>query len=153
LRQKTPLQGGAVPNDLVVVAALFACSLLAAVVLFKVLKSTAVISRKEYQVGGAAAGFLVIYFALFTSYHQLQGAQLTACKSGLLPDIAVQGLVMPPLKNATLIVGHESAALDDSGRFFVTTRGEPQSLHIITGDTHISHTIWPGDDLRNVKIP
>ena len=61
-------------NDLLAVAALFACSLVAAVVLFKVLQSTAVIQKKEYQVGGAAAGFLLIYAALYSSYHQLQSA-------------------------------------------------------------------------------
>ena len=141
------------PNDLVAVAALFACSLLAAVVLFTVLKSTAVISRKEYQVGGAAAGFLLIYAALYGSYHQLQGAQLTTCQSHLLPDVTVEGSVVPPIRDATIIIGKESAALDDNGRFLLNTRGAPQSLHVISGDTHISHTIWPGDDLKNIKIP
>lgn len=148
------------PNDLVAVAVLFACSLVAAIVLFKVLKSTAAVRRKEYQVGGAAAGFLIIYGALFASYHQLQGGQirqqsvqLAACQSHLLPDITVEGAVVPPIKDATVIVGHETTALDTSGRFLVTTRGEPQSLYIISGETHLSHTIWPGDDLTNIRIP
>jgi hypothetical protein len=58
--QRPILKEDFVQNDLVVVVALFACSLAAAVVLFKILQSTAVIQKKEYQVGGAAAGFLLI---------------------------------------------------------------------------------------------
>ena len=68
-------------NDLVAVTALFFCSLVAAVVLFAVLKSTAVITKKEYQVGGAAAGFLLIYATLFGSYHQTQGQSLATCQA------------------------------------------------------------------------
>jgi hypothetical protein len=45
---------------LLVITALFTMSLLAAWVLFKILQSTASVSKPEYQLGGAAAGFVVI---------------------------------------------------------------------------------------------
>jgi hypothetical protein len=49
---------------LMVIAALCGLSLLAAFVLFKFLQSTASISKPEYQLGGAAAGFVVILVVL-----------------------------------------------------------------------------------------
>lgn len=140
-------------SDLVVVVALFTCSLLAAVVLFKILQSTAVIQKKEYQVGGAAAGFLLIYVALYGSYHQLQGASLATCQSSLLEDVTVQGTIDPPIKEASVILGRDAAFTDNGGRFSVTTKGTPQSVFVITEGTLISHTIFPGDDLKMIKIP
>ena len=140
-------------SDLVVVVALFACSLVAAVVLFKILQSTAVIQKKEYQVGGAAAGFLLIYVALYGSYHQLQGASLDTCQSSLLEDVTVQGTIDPPIKEASVILGRDSTTTDDGGRFSVTTKGTPRSVFVITEGTLISHTIFPGDDLKMIKIP
>jgi type II secretory pathway pseudopilin PulG len=148
-----------VQNDLVVVAALFACSLAAAVVLFKILQSTAVIQKKEYQVGGAAAGFLLIYAALYGSYHQLQSASLAACEAGLsedarlLEDVTVQGTIDPPVKRATVILGRDSTTSDDGGRFLVKTKGKPLSVYVISEGAPISHTIFPGEDLKTIKIP
>jgi len=53
---------------LIIVALL---SLLAAIVLFKVLKSTALIKKAGYQAGGALAGFIIIYSTLYYSYDSL----------------------------------------------------------------------------------
>jgi type II secretory pathway pseudopilin PulG len=151
-----------VQNDLLVVVALFGCSLAAAVVLFKILKSTAVIQKKEYQVGGAAAGFLVIYAALYGSYHQLQERSLAreaqdqtlaACKASLLEDVTIQGTINPPIKQATVILGRDSTTADDSGRFSLKTKGAPQSVYVIKEGVQISHTIFPDEDLKAIKIP
>ena len=140
-------------NDLVVVVALFTCSLAAAVVLFKILQSTAVIQKKEYQVGGAAAGFLLIYAALYSSYHQLQNASLATCQASLLEDVTVQGTIDPPIKDAAVVLGWDSTIADDSGRFLVKTKGTPHSVYVIREGTLISHNIFPGDDLKTIKIP
>lgn len=151
-----------VQNDLLVVVALFACGLAAAVVLFKILKSTAVIQKKEYQVGGAAAGFLLIYAALYGSYDQLRGRSiaqqqqdksLAACQAALLDDVTIQGTIDPPIKQATVILGRDSTTADDNGRFSLKTKGAPQSVYVIKEGVHISHTIFPGDDLKTIKIP
>jgi hypothetical protein len=147
------------PSDLEVVAVLFACSLVAAFILFYILKSTAKIEKKEYQVGGAAAGFLLIYSALYGSYHQLQNASLTACRAslseqaGLLEDVTVEGRIDPPIKEAAVILGRDSTTADDSGRFLVKTKGTPQSVQVITEGKHMSHIIFPGDDIKAIKIP
>ena len=149
-------------NDLVVVVALFACSLAAAFVLFNILKSTAVIQKKEYQVGGAAAGFLLIYAALYGSYHQLQDnslareaqdKSLAACQAERLEDVIIQGTINPPIKQATVILGRDSTTADDGGRFSLKTKGAPQSVYVIKEGVQISHTIFPGDDLKTIKIP
>lgn len=57
---------------LIVVSAIFALSLFGAYVLFRFLKSTAIIKRTGYQAGGALAGFLLIFGALYASYSQLE---------------------------------------------------------------------------------
>jgi len=140
----------------------------AAFVLFKILQSTAVIEKKEYQVGGAAAGFLLIYAALYGSYHQLQAQQadrlqtqlqqasqsLAECNKKLPPDVTIRGGVDPPIRDATVILGWESTTPDDKGLFILNTKGKPRSVYVITGKTHMSHTIFPDDDLsKRIKIP
>ncbi len=49
----------------------FVLSLIGAFVLFKLLKSTAVIKKAGYQAGGALAGFLLIYSTLYYSYERM----------------------------------------------------------------------------------
>lgn len=53
---------------LVVVTVIFILSLTGAFVLFKFLKSSALIKKAGYQAGGAIAGFLLIYGALYSSF-------------------------------------------------------------------------------------
>lgn len=57
---------------LIVVSAIFALSLMGAYVLFRFLKSTAIIKKTGYQAGGALAGFLLIFGALYGSYSHLE---------------------------------------------------------------------------------
>lgn len=147
-------------SNLSVVAVLFACSLAAAVVLFKVLQSTAVIQKKEYQVGGAAAGFLIIYATLCGSYAQLQKAPLQACQTQLAVDereLAIQGTVTPPIKNATIVLGIKQVSLADDGRFGFTAKGldpgrDPLSLYVITEKAHSYYQIFPNDKTSELKI-
>ena len=53
---------------LLVISALFGLSLLAAWVLFAKLKSTATVTNPKYQLGGAAAGFVVVMSLLSGTY-------------------------------------------------------------------------------------
>ncbi len=55
----------------VTVAVIFILSLAGAFVLFKFLKSSALIKSPSYQAGGALAGFLLIYGALYYSLDHL----------------------------------------------------------------------------------
>lgn len=53
------------------VTVIFVLSLGGAIVLFKFLKSSAIIKKTGYQAGGALAGFLLIYGTLFYSFDKL----------------------------------------------------------------------------------
>jgi hypothetical protein len=54
-----------------ILSIIFSLSLIAAIVLFKVLKSTAIVKKAGYQAGGALAGFIIIYGSLYQSYSTL----------------------------------------------------------------------------------
>jgi hypothetical protein len=56
---------------LIVVTVIFILSLAGAFILFKFLKSFALIKKVGYQAGGAIAGFLLIYGALYYSFDNL----------------------------------------------------------------------------------
>jgi len=60
-------------NTLVVLTLIFSLSLIAAIVLFKILKSTALVKKTGYQAGGALAGFIIIYTTLYYSYTSISG--------------------------------------------------------------------------------
>ena len=147
-------------SNLSVVATLFTCSLVAAFVLFKILQSTAAIEKKEYQVGGAAAGFLVIYAALYGSYAQLQKAPLAACQAQLALDeheLQIQGVVAPPIKNATIVLAVRQVNVADDGRFGLQVKGvdpsrDPLSLYVIGEKTPSYYQIFPTDNTANLKI-
>ncbi len=59
-----------------IVAAYFLLSLVGAYVLFKVLKSSALIQRPGYQAGGALAGFLLIFGTLVLSQQKLSASEV-----------------------------------------------------------------------------
>jgi hypothetical protein len=56
---------------LIVVTVIFTLSIIAALILFKVLKSTAIVKKAGYQAGGALAGFIIIFSTLYYSYESL----------------------------------------------------------------------------------
>ena len=60
---------------LVTVVVMFTLSLVAAFILFKVLKSSALIEKAGYRAGGALAGFLLVYAALYSSFQRLVQAE------------------------------------------------------------------------------
>lgn len=68
-------------SPIFVVAIIFLLSLLGAFVLFKFLKSYAKIQRKGYQAGGALAGFLLIYAALYSSYDRIEQARIAEART------------------------------------------------------------------------
>lgn len=67
----------------------FLLSLIGAVVLFKLLKSTAIIKKAGYQAGGALAGFLLIYGTLFYSYESMSKVE----NQGVLHPWSIEGRV------------------------------------------------------------
>jgi hypothetical protein len=154
-------------SNLTVVSVLFACSLLAAFVLFKILQSSAAIQKKEYQVGGAAAGFLLIYAALYGSYAHLQNGQLATCTATLSTDdaklavdeteLSIQGTVDPPIEDATVVLTVKQTNPDSGGRFLLTKKGvdlvkDSVALYVVTETKYFKKQIFKGDDLSNLTI-
>jgi len=154
-----------------VVTILFTLSLLAAWILFKYLQSTAVITRKEYQVGGAAAGFLIFYGALYYSYSGLAKSalddskrQLSVCQAALNASgeankvVGIKGIVDPPLKNASLFFATRIFPLPDDGTFRFSARqsdlksSDPPAIYIINEQEHNFLQLDPDEDFTNIKI-
>jgi hypothetical protein len=59
-------------EEVLTAAVCFTMSLIGAVVLFRFLKSSALVKNKSYQAGGALAGFVIIYGVLFASIFNMQ---------------------------------------------------------------------------------
>ncbi len=60
----------------IIAAVFFMLSLVGAYVLFKVLKSSAVITRPGYRAGGALAGFLLLFGSLNMTHYKLSAVEL-----------------------------------------------------------------------------
>jgi hypothetical protein len=116
-----------------VVTVFFLLSLGAAWVLFKWLGSTAAITKKEYQLGGAAAGFLMFFYALYAAYRPLAGLQveetkrqLDDCNNKLAmgeKELRIRGIVSPVLKNATVLLAVQRTDLGSDGGFKLKRKG------------------------------
>jgi len=150
-------------SPLVVVVVLFACSLAGAYVLFKILQSSALITRKEAQIGGAAAGFLLIFAALGTYYSKIQNADLATCQASLnsvnsqFKDVSIQGTVDPAFQNASVYVitdlDKEPVTVDSTGGFRMTIKGNPYFIHVVSQTKTYDSYFFPGDDPLKIVIP
>jgi hypothetical protein len=154
-----------------VVTVLFTLSLFAAWILFKFLQSTASITKKEYQMGGAAAGFLIIYGALYYSYSELAKSalddskhQLAGCQAALKTsqdndkEVALKGVVDPALKDAQIVYATRILPLPDDGTFRFSARlsdlksDNPPAIYIIDEQEHNYLQLDQDEDFGNIKI-
>jgi hypothetical protein len=164
---------------LLVISVLFSLSLLAAWVLFNVLKSTAKVTKPEYQLGGAAAGFVVILTLLSVFYMQLGSKQnqdninkLTsqladaraeaekghACLVDQATEITYTGTVSPTVDAAYVVFGISSVQLQQDGKFTFKVRNVKPSdlpyLYVIGADSHAPYRqVFATDDPKNLAIP
>ena len=126
------MNGGAALVDVSVgvVTILFTLSVLGAWILFRLLKSKVWINNAQYQVGGAGAGFLLIYAALYQSYTGLANiggvrAQLTGCQTSLAAEenfVSVRGTIEPKLHYANAFVATNESQVDVHGNFSLRVR-------------------------------
>ena len=154
-----------------VVTILFTLSLLAAWILFKFLQSTATITKKEYQMGGAAAGFLIIYGALYYSYSGLAKSalddskrQLAVCQASLKTradndeEVGIKGVVAPALRNAQIVFAIRIFPLPDDGTFRFSVRrsdlksNNPPAIYIVNEQEHNYLQLDPDEDFENIRI-
>jgi hypothetical protein len=133
-----------------VVAGLFALSLLSAVVLFKFLKSTALIKNANYQAGGAIAGFIIVYGMLHWSYGQNAGYDQTiATQKQTIDDkdaelqklrqftheVTLSGTITPSTQDTLVQITAWEAPTDISGAFSLKApclQGSDQAKLLIT---------------------
>src|ERR1039458_3589843 len=154
-----------------VVTILFTLSLLAAWILFKFLQSTAAITKKEYQMGGAAAGFLIIYGALYYSYSGLAKSalddskqQLAVCQAALKTsgendaEVGIKGVVDPALRDAQIVFATKIFPLPDDGTFRFSVRkkdltsNNPPAIYIINEQEQNYLQLDQDEDFSNIKI-
>jgi hypothetical protein len=122
------------------VVVFFSCSLVAAYVLFKLLRSTAIVRTEKGQAGGAAAGFLLVLFALFSGHHSVSGieslraeidsvtAQLKSATDELsatrveLDSKIIIGKIRPNLGETKIVLSIAATDPDGDGTFRVDGR-------------------------------
>jgi hypothetical protein len=164
---------------LVVISVLFSLSLLAAWVLFNVLKSTAKVSKPEYQLGGAAAGFVVILTLLSVFYIQVGSKQNQdtinklmsqladaraeaekgrACLADVATEVTYAGTVSPSVDAAYVVLGISSVQLQQDGKFAIKVRNVKPTdlpyLYVIGADSHAPYRqVFATDDPKNLSIP
>jgi hypothetical protein len=165
--------------QLVVISVLFGLSLLAAWVLFSLLKSSAAVSKPEYQLGGAAAGFVVILSLLSITYIQvddnskqdtidaltLQLSQAkdaaqkgTACLADRAAVVTYSGIVSPPLQNANVVLGVSEVQLQQNGKFALRVHNVKPSdlpyIYVIGSDSRAPYRqVFATDDPGRLTIP
>ena len=165
--------------SLIVIAALFGMSLLAAYVLFKILQSTATVSKPEYQLGGAAAGFVVILSLLSFTYIQVNDKtnetklskaqqQITelqekvalgkACLDAAKLEVTYAGTVSPPLRDANVVFAVTEAKIQEDGRFAFKVRNvnpkDLPSIYVIGPQSHPPYKqLFPEDKTTELTIP
>jgi len=164
---------------LLVITALFSMSLIAAWVLFNILKSTATVTKPEYQLGGAAAGFVIILSILSLTYIQVNGKlsddnlkralqqigdlqkKVEAGKSCLeaeKEEVTYAGTVSPALREANVVFAITEAKVQQDGRFaFKVHNVNPSdlpSIYVIGPDSHTPYKqLFPEDKTTDLSIP
>jgi len=164
---------------LFVITALFSMSLFAAFVLFKILQSTGSAKTPGYELGGAAAGFVVILSILSATYMQVnnklsddnlrnarqQIAALTekaeagkACISAEKAEVTYAGTVSPALQEANVIFAVTEAKVQQDGKFaFKVHNVKPSdlpSIYVIGPQSHTPYKqLFPDDKSTDLTIP
>lgn len=164
---------------LLVITALFSMSLLAAWVLFKILQSTATVTKPEYQLGGAAAGFVVILSILSLTYIQVKGKESDdnlksakqqiedlqrkadigkSCLEAVNAEVTYAGIVSPALQEANVVFAVKEAKVQQDGRFaFKVQSVKPSdlpSIYVIGPNSHTPYRqLFPEDKTTELTIP
>ncbi len=155
-------------QTILVVGILFLLSLAGAAILFKYFKSSAIIKEKTYQAGGAIAGFILIYGALYAAYDHLdkrgyedlkrRHEQLQEQHRQLSERVAINGKLDPFRGEPTrIIVALQEVNPDSGGRFKLQAscidRKDGFVLHVLReGKKPVHQYVFEGDDTNKVVI-
>jgi hypothetical protein len=162
-------------NPMAVIPVLFGLSLLAAVLLFKFFKSTAVIKTKEYRAGGAIGGFIIVFLMLFFSFSKLAGYQKTiADDTKKIDDLnarlqnlrkyvkprEIKGKVAPFADQTKMLVVFQTANTDlkEGGSFqmavpCVDPNHDPLTVYVLRpGGRFVQYGLDEGQNLTDLKF-
>ena len=112
---------------LLVISVIFVLGLGGAVVLFKFFKSSAIITSKKYQAGGAIAGFIIIYGLLYTSYLRIEKSEYHKIidEYNRLKSVNnIAGRVEPPVEHTKILLASQVTEPDINGQFTIKYRGK-----------------------------
>jgi len=138
-------------NSAIAVGVVFTLSLVGAVVLFRFLKSSALIKAKTYRAGGAVAGFAIIYYLLSGSYYKIEALKNQELKSRIedlkeqlkqLDTTIVSGEVEPDRQPVKVRLVFDAVEPDSEGKFNfqvprVVLDSPTAALYAITDDEHM----------------
>jgi type II secretory pathway pseudopilin PulG len=159
-------------SPLIIVVSLFGLSLFAAIILFKFLKSTALITNEKYQAGGAIAGFIIVYGMLHGSFTQLAdysqtirtdvqtiGEQKTRLEqlSKFTQESTLTGTVTPNTPDTLVLISAWEGQADLGGEFSLKAPclvgNDAVKLIITQQGRHFVKLVKPGESKIDVKLP
>lgn len=165
---------------LLVISVLFGLSLLAAWVLFAKLKATANVTNPKYQLGGAAAGFVVVMSLLSGTYIKVddksKGDKIKelstklkeaddkatageSCLAGQSNEITYSGTVQPAIDNAYVVLSVSEGIVHPDGKFALKVpRVKPSdqpALYVIGANSRAPYKqlLATDDPPTNLTIP
>ncbi len=150
-------------DTVLIVAVIFLFSLAGASILFRFFESAAIIENKHYKAGGAIAGFLLIYGALYYSFYEIENSEfkqqneiisnknkilnkeISTLKNTLEGKI-VSGVVLNKTSEVKVILATKHTDIDSDGRFFMKAsclnpKENEIRLYVITEGSHVSSTL------------
>lgn len=148
-----------------VVIGLFCASLFGAFVLFRFLQSTALITEKRYQAGGAIAGFILIFSVLSSLWwsatwkladdqrkiEEARALQVQAAEWSVDGEVREEGVAIP----YQISVAQAPAATVDRGGHFTligarTFKNRYPRLYIQGDDAHIPATLEITEEIARI---
>jgi hypothetical protein len=149
-------------NPQIIISLLFALSLFGAVILFAVLKSTAMIKTPKYQAGGALAGFILIFGILAYTYYKVEDiaslqAQINRLQGYVKPK-EISGVVAVDPADTKVILAVAMSDISATKRFQIKAPCVDQqkglyTLYVIQEGRSYSYDVQPNDKLSEITIP
>ncbi len=150
-------------RSIYVIIIFFVLSLIGAFVLFKFLKSTAIIKNPKYQAGGALAGFVIIFGLLFGGYSKLEDHDNERLRSEIaslrqkLQTAPIEGEIIPYRKHTKIVLGVKQTDPDNSGQFrllanCIDPEQDDVKIYVISENKHIVKSIFSKNEMRGIKI-
>jgi len=139
-------------------------SLVGAVILFKFFKSSAIVTGKKYQAGGAIAGFIIIYGILYGSFYNIEktGYQKLIKEhrqySEILNAKHITGTINPYKENIKIILAVKETDPDRSGTFKLKAscldpENDDVRLYVMLGDKYVHYNIYSNEEMNGIDIP